>query len=395
MQTIAASEINQKQIAGLDGLRAISVIGIVLYHMFPHAIKGGFLGVSLFFVLSGYLMSITSQNAWKQRKFNLLGFYKRRILRIYLSLIITVCATTLFLKILVPSAIRGIRNEVFSIFGGYNNWWQIAQNASYFTKVNNLSPFTHLWSLAIELQFYLAWPFLFLVFTAVSNKGYGRKAIRFILFLAVCSILFLLLLYKSGQDPSRVYCGTDTRLFSLLLGSALGLCQNQHRKKLIKKRSQCLMLFLILLLVIGTLFVFTDGQSAVTYRMILPVTSFLFLGLISLVSISELPFGQWLDCAPLSWIGKRSYEIYLCQYSILFFFQQWNQGKNSLMAMVLELIIVLVLSSWMYSFSLKFRQREKGLKNEKTQIQNSRNSIRNVSEYDSNRGYLCHSNGSD
>ncbi|MGN6711173.1 acyltransferase family protein [Anaerocolumna jejuensis] len=359
MLETASSQIYQKQIAGLDGLRAIAVIAIVFYHMFPHIVKGGFLGVSLFFVLSGYLMAITSWNAWEQHRFGFTEFYKKRVLRIYPSLIITVCATAFFLMILVPPAMRGIRDEVFSILGGYNNWWQISQNASYFTKINSLSPFTHLWSLAVELQYYLIWPFLFLICMAIKRHGYRKNAIRFIWVLALCSMVSMILLYHPNEDPSRIYYGTDTRLFSLLMGSALGLFQKQYRRRRKKSKECYLVSFFISILVVNILFFVADGQSAITYRMILPLTSFLFWGLIFLVSVPELPFGHWLDCKPLSWIGKRSYEIYLCQYPVAFLLRQWSHYKNSFIMMALELIIVVGMSALMYSFSSKFTGKGK------------------------------------
>ena len=142
---IAPSAVNH--IHGLDGLRAIAIIGVVLYHLFPDTIQGGFLGVSLFLVISGFLMMIVCERAWQKNEFSVLSFYKKRLKRIYPALFIVVLSTACFLTLFLPDELRGIRQEVLSIFGGYNNWWQISQNASYFTRLENSSAFTHLWSL--------------------------------------------------------------------------------------------------------------------------------------------------------------------------------------------------------------------------------------------------------
>ena len=131
-------------IKGLDGLRGIAVIGVVLYHIFPNVVKGGYLGVAIFFILSGYLIAITSESAWEKQKFNVKSFYNKRIKRIYPALIIMVVATAGMLTILNKESLRGIRRELCGIFFNYNNWWQIMQSESYFTKISNATPYTHL-----------------------------------------------------------------------------------------------------------------------------------------------------------------------------------------------------------------------------------------------------------
>lgn len=145
----------KQKIPGLDGLRGIAILGVIGYHLAPGIFPGGFLGVNLFFVLSGYLMAVTSRRAQAGEGFHVLAFYRRRAVRIYPALALCVCGTLCTAWLLTPDVLTGIRAEVVSILTGTNNWWQIAQNASYFTKITGTSPFTHLWSLAIEMQFYL------------------------------------------------------------------------------------------------------------------------------------------------------------------------------------------------------------------------------------------------
>ena len=139
----------QNHIAGLDALRALAIVGVTLFHMFPDSVKGGYLGVSLFFVLTGFLLAFTSVRSWENGSFHVLRYYGKRIKRIYPSLLIMMLTTIGIFHFLVPDVIAASRPEVESVLLGYNNWWQIEQNADYFTRMANASPFTHLWFLGI------------------------------------------------------------------------------------------------------------------------------------------------------------------------------------------------------------------------------------------------------
>mgnify|MGYP000442849750 CR=1 FL=1 len=132
----------KQKIPGLDGLRGIAILGVIGYHLAPGIFPGGFLGVNLFFVLSGYLMAVTSRRSQAGEGFHALAFYRRRAARIYPALALCVCGTLCAAWLLTPDVLAGIRSEVISILTGTNNWWQIAQNASYFTKITGTSPFT-------------------------------------------------------------------------------------------------------------------------------------------------------------------------------------------------------------------------------------------------------------
>ena len=213
---------NKGHVYGLDGLRAIAIIGVIFYHMFPYTIKGGFLGVSLFFVLSGYLIALTSEKSRRSGCFSVGGFYLKRLTRIYPPVILTVFLTVGAFHFIYPKAVEGVRNEVISILLGYNNWWQIAQNSSYFTKIANATPFTHIWSLAVELQFYVIWPVLYFIYLILANRGRKKRGLLFILIISSISAILMGVLLPYGTDATRVYYGTDTWLSALMLGVMLG-----------------------------------------------------------------------------------------------------------------------------------------------------------------------------
>lgn len=339
--------LSQNHISGLDGLRGIAVIGVILYHMFPLTVKGGFLGVSLFFVLSGYLIAVTSEKNWEKNIFTFRSFYKKRIKRIYPSLLIIVLVTIAVLKFFAPEVLNGIRGEVSSIIFGYNNIWQIIQNSSYFAKIANASPFTHLWSLSIELQFYLIWPFIFWLYKFLNVSKFKNYSDYLFIMLSVISIAVLMILYNPEKDVSRVYYGTDTRIFSLFLGAYVGVRQkskryyrwSEHRKK------KNILWFGICLLIVLVSFIVIDGQASITYRLGLLGSSLVFCEIIKLAVNTQLPIGNWLDCKLLSWIGKRSYEIYLWQYPVIFLFQymKWDKHFYSIPLMI---VIIIILSVW-------------------------------------------------
>lgn len=344
----------KSQIPGLDSLRGIAIMGVVGYHLFPGLLPGGFLGVNLFFVLSGYLIAITSRREQTRHGFRIKSFYFKRALRIYPSLLLTVCAVLTAARLFTPDILPGILAEILSIFSGTNNWWQIVKNTSYFTRIANASPFTHLWSLAIEMQFYLLWPLLFFGYKVLNRgKKYGKI---FFGILIVTSILMLFMFFRPEEDPSRVYYGTDTRSFALLLGALLGMLQKPSKTKR-STRSLYYICFFLLCGIQAALFLFVDGQNPLTYRLILVPSTFLGAALINICRNRQLPLGRYLDCLPLSWLGRRSYEIYLIQYPVIFFIYRLQPFNFLLYNSILALVLILLLSQWLYWLSSNLRAK--------------------------------------
>lgn len=175
--------------------------------MFPQTIRGGYLGVSLFFVLSGCLLAYTCEKKGAAGSFPLIAYFRKRIARIYPSLLIMMLVTIGAFSFFAAPVISAIRPEALSVLLGYNNWWQISQSADYFTRLTNQSPFTHLWFLGIELEYYLAWPLLYCLYAGIT-WFYGRKA-GIVSFLAagLLSALWMPVYYNAGADITRLYYG--------------------------------------------------------------------------------------------------------------------------------------------------------------------------------------------
>jgi peptidoglycan/LPS O-acetylase OafA/YrhL len=204
---------------GLDGLRAIAVMSVLLYHGDLAWAIGGFLGVEVFFVISGYLITSLLLNEWRERgTIDLRRFWLRRARRLLPALFLVLVVTTLVAVVFLPDEVASLRGDVVSAFGYVTNWVFIFGEKSYFETIGRPSMVGHLWSLAVEEQFYLLWPLLFIG----GMKLFGRKRFPVVVVGGVVtSVVLMWMLYTPGSDPSRVYFGTDTRASGILVGCAL------------------------------------------------------------------------------------------------------------------------------------------------------------------------------
>ena len=336
------------RIEGLDGLRTLAIVGVTLFHMFPEAVPGGYMGVSLFFVLSGYLLAYTCSRQLAQGSFSVAGYFWRRIKRIYPSLLLVLLVSTGAYYLLVPDVVAAVRPEVVSVLLGYNNWWQIAQNADYFTRLINTSPFTHLWFMGIELQYYLLWPVLFFFYAVLQSFFGTRAALLFMAVLGLASACVMPLSYVPGDDVTRLYYGTDMRIYALLFGAVMGLQRAEAgphvmKSELLRKISCAAFVGMLAITVIA--YFTLDGQNPLVYQGGMLAMTLLFCLLLRLTEDRGLPFGALLDMQGFRWIGKRSYGIFLWQYPVILLFScmGWDKMPGWYF---LEVALILLLAVW-------------------------------------------------
>ncbi|HKH12176.1 MAG TPA: acyltransferase family protein [Rubrobacter sp.] len=210
---------------GLDGLRALAVVAVLLYHADLAWIPGGFLGVEVFFVISGYLITALLVTEWRQRgRIDLGAFWMRRARRLLPALYLVVAATLAYAVVFLPGEVAGLRGDALSAFGYFTNWYLIFGNESYFEAMGRPSLLKHLWSLAVEEQFYLLWPPVVALGVTIGARRWRLRRLMFVaLAVAGASALLMAGLFVPEIDPSRIYYGTDTRATGLLLGAALAL----------------------------------------------------------------------------------------------------------------------------------------------------------------------------
>jgi peptidoglycan/LPS O-acetylase OafA/YrhL/lysophospholipase L1-like esterase len=205
----------------LDGLRAVAILGVLLYHAGLAWAPGGFLGVEVFFVISGYLITSLLLAEWRQRgRIAFTAFWLRRARRLLPALFLLIAVTLAFAVVFLPDEVAGLRGDTLAALGYVTNWYLIFSHKPYFESVGRPPVLQHLWSLAVEEQFYLLWPLLFAAGMRLLRR---RRLLVAVLVGAALSTAWMAALYQPDADPSRVYYGTDTRAAGLLIGAALAL----------------------------------------------------------------------------------------------------------------------------------------------------------------------------
>ena len=311
-----------RYIPAIDGLRAVAVIAVMLYHLGAPWIPGGFLGVDLFFVISGYVITrLLLDSIQRSGGLDLRAFYKSRLRRLLPPLVFMIVTTTLFIGVWAPDTIKRLLTDTPFSLMGVMNWWLVFRQADYFEAIGRPPLLQHTWSLGVEAQFYLVWPLILLLVL----RQLGRKIIpAAALIIAIGSgvALFLVSLSvdsSSSQSISHVYFGTDTHSIGLFLGAALAVNWiPQNLKVDIAKRAQDVIDGIGVFGFLGILacFLFIEQGNPTLYKIAFPLAGIFGCAIIMSVVHPASRFAPLLQGKAILWIGERSYAIYLWHWII-------------------------------------------------------------------------------
>ncbi|WP_285876871.1 acyltransferase family protein [Fictibacillus phosphorivorans] len=338
---------------GLDGLRAIAVLAVIAYHLNFDWAAGGLLGVTVFFVLSGYLITdLLIAEFHTSDRINFKDFWLRRARRLLPAMFTMLLVVITWVTIFEQAMLDRLEEDTVAAILYVSNWWYIFQDLSYFESFGPPSLLTHFWSLAVEEQFYILWPLVILLVLKMKVKEGSMFSLM--LLGAIASAAAMALLYEPGTDPSRVYYGTDTRIFSLLLGASLAVVWPS--RKLSTNLPSEIRWKLDFVGLFGLLFIFYMFWSADQYQDFLYQGGMVAMSVASLLVVAVIvhpssKLNTILGFKPLRWIGVRSYGIYLWHFPVIVLTSpQWGADAPSLVQTSLQLVLILTFASLSWTF---------------------------------------------
>ena len=360
-----------KYLPSIDSLRALAVLAVIIYHVDVNYLPGGFLGVDLFFVLSGYLISsVIIKEYRKTGSLNLYNFYIRRARRllpaVYFMITVGLVVMVLFNEVLLrKSHLDAIFGYIYS-----SNWWYIFHKLDYFDSFGAQSPFKHLWSLAIEEQFYMIFPLLFLLVNRKKKSKDGtyklnKNFLYVILGLILVSLIAHILLFDIN-NISRIYFGTDTRAFSLLVGvvgAILYPMERLHAKVTLQQNMVYSVVSLVSIATLITVMIYTSEYNTLLYR-----GGFLLVAILGLIVIissgkQHTLMSRLLSFKPVVFIGKISYSLYLWHFPVLVLTTPVSEiGNPNIFFVILRIVLTFAVAIVSYVF-VETPIRKLGFKN--------------------------------
>ena len=333
-------------VPAIDGLRTVAVLGVLIYHLNPAWLPGGYLGVGMFFTLSGYLITANLMRSYRRGKgLGLPTFWLRRFRRLVpavVLMLVTVLLLTIFFDL--PKLGENARFSLSSLFY-VNNWHVIAEGQSYFDRFAGHAPLDHMWSLSVEEQFYLFWPLVLFVLLKLTG---GKRAPLVVstLVLAAASFGWMAFLFNTGSDATRVYEGTDTRAGGILLGAALAIALTNAQGYRIPPRLLTIPAALLGVLGIAALFWLLPDYSPHLYNWGLLALSAASVAVITAALDKRTLTSKFFGLTPLRWIGERSYGIYLWHLPAIVFIPEWENLPWAHPALVTAVAVALAHISW-------------------------------------------------
>ncbi|MBU6313870.1 MAG: acyltransferase [Actinomycetales bacterium] len=311
-----------RYIPAIDGLRAVAVVAVMLYHLGFSWIPGGFLGVDLFFVISGYVITrLLLDSIQRSGGLDLRAFYKARIRRLFPPLVFMIFVTIIYIGIWAPETMRRfISDSPFALLGGMN-WWLVFRHTDYFDTIARPPLLQHTWSLGVEAQFYLIWPLILLLVLRQFGKAKIPSAALFIA--ATSGIALLLVSFEvdaaSASQVSHVYFGTDTHSIGLFLGAALAVSWvPQNLQEQVNRRAQDFIDGIGVIGFVGLLGVFllVNESDPTLYKLAFPLAGLFGCAILTSIVHPASRFAPILSSKGAVWIGERSYAIYLWHWVV-------------------------------------------------------------------------------
>lgn len=303
----------------LDSLRVLAMLAILVYHYAPHRMAGGFIGVDLFLVISGFLTA-RSLMKWETKGFGrtYVSYLVKRVIRLGVPMVLVFLASVSIINIFFPDLLYNIRGALFSSACYVNNWWQISLGYSYFEQYVHPSAFTHLWYVAVLMQLCVVWPILFTVMKRLKKGPFVIAAVQLVL--AIISAVLMAVIFGGDSDPSRVYYGTDTRLYAFALGGALGTIWRPAKMAELHGRKIGLiadLVGIVGLVAVVVLALRLQDQAAFTYRGGLFLSAVVSTVVVAALTIPGSVVARLLSLRALTFLGKCTFSTYLWYYPVL------------------------------------------------------------------------------